>query len=81
MDQPQLWEKKWPRTQDLEPLHIANSCAFIAHRDIYYKNNDRLCKDPLPIISQKNSSLDIDNYTDFLALTKVLKDNLDKNKL
>lgn len=73
--------KKWPRTQDLELLHIANSCAFIAHREVYYKNNDRLCNNPLPIISQKNSSLDIDNYNDFLALIKILKDNLGKKNL
>ena len=30
-------KKKWPRTQDLDPMYVANSGAFIAKRKIYLK--------------------------------------------
>lgn len=69
-------KKKWPRTQDLEKLYVANSSAFIAKREIYEKQNDRLCNNPLPIISKKSNSFDLDNYDDFLELRKSLKKNL-----
>ena len=66
-------KKKWPRTQDLEPIYIANSCAFIAHRNTYIKNNDRLCNNPLPVETRKKSNLDIDDYNDLLELKNKLK--------
>ena len=68
--------KKWPRTQDLEPLYIANSCAFIAHKNIYKYKNNRLCNNPMPIISRPNSSLDIDNYDDLVYLKNKLKSQI-----
>ena len=64
---------KWPRTQDLDPLYVANSCAFIAKREIYLKNKNRLCKNPLPIISDYGSGLDIDDPGDFDNFKKSLK--------
>ena len=29
--------KKWPRTQDLKPLYVINSAAFLSLRDVYLK--------------------------------------------
>ena len=34
-------------------MYVANSGAFIAKRKIYLKENNRICKNPLPIINQK----------------------------
>jgi CMP-N-acetylneuraminic acid synthetase len=65
--------KKWPRTQDLETIYVANSAAFIADRNIYKFKKNRVDKNPLPIISDFGSSLDIDDYKDFQNLKKNLK--------
>ena len=62
-------KKKWPRTQDLKPHFIINSAAFISSRDVYLKENDRLCKKPIPILSKYCSGFDIDTLEDF----KILK--------
>jgi len=67
--------KKWPRTQDLESLYIANNAAFITHRNIYKLYRDRICKNPLPIVSDFGSSFDIDDYNDFYKLKAKLKKN------
>ena len=59
-------KKKWPRTQDLKPIYVINSAAFLSLRDIYTKERDRLCKKPSPIIS-RNSGFDIDTFEDFMS--------------
>ena len=56
---------KWPRTQDLKKLYVLNSAAIIAHRKIYLKNKNRLCKKPLPIITSQNKGFDVDTIKDF----------------
>lgn len=61
-------KKKWPRTQDLSPLYIVNSAAFIAKRSVYIKEKDRICKKPMAIVSRINSGFDIDNIEEFKAL-------------
>ena len=66
-------KKKWPRTQDLLNSYILNSAALIAKRSVYKFNRDRLCKNPLPIISRSNSGFDIDDLEDFNYIKKNLK--------
>jgi CMP-N-acetylneuraminic acid synthetase len=65
-------KKKWPRTQDLKPIYVINSAAFLSLRDIYTKERDRLCKKPSPIISRRNSGFDIDTFEDFMELKNEL---------
>ncbi len=67
-------KKKWPRTQDLKDIYTANSAAFIAHKDIYKKFNDRICNNTIPIKSRENSGFDLDNKKDFIELRKFLKE-------
>ena len=66
-------KKKWPKTQDLEDCYEVNSAAFIATREVYLKQKDRLCDNPLPIISRNNSGFDIDFMEDFNYLKEKLK--------
>ncbi len=66
-------KKKWPRTQDLKPVYIINSAAFISSRNVYIKNNDRLCEKPIPIISRKYSGFDIDTIEDFQKLKNEIR--------
>ena len=68
-------KKKWPRTQDLLNSYILNSAALIAERKIYTKNNDRLCSNPLPIISEPKSGFDVDDLNDFKYVRNTLKKN------
>lgn len=65
-------KKKWPRTQDLQDLFICNSAAFISTKKNYLLYKDRLGKKPIPIISRKYSSLDIDDQDDFNFLKKIV---------
>ena len=62
---------KWPRTQDLNGTYIVNSAAFIANKKIYLKQKDRLCNNPFPIISKKNTGFDVDDNEDFVLLKKM----------
>ncbi len=67
-------KRKWPRTQDLKPIYIANSAAFIASRKVYINRKDRICSNPLPIVTNDKKSLDIDNLEDFKKLKNILND-------
>ncbi len=55
---------KWPRTQDLKPLFSMNSAAIISEREVYINKKDRLCKSPLPILSNLKEGFDVDNNKD-----------------
>ena len=66
-------KKKWPRTQDLEPMFVANSGAFLANRKVYIKDNNRICKNPLPIVTHKEKGFDVDDINDFNNLKEILK--------
>ena len=67
-------KRKWPRTQDLKPIYIANSAAFIASRKVYINRKDRICSNPLPIVTNDKKALDIDNLEDFKKLENILND-------
>ena len=70
------FKKKWPRTQDLKKHYSVNSAAFIAKRSIYTKNKDRLCKKPLPYVTETGKGFDIDTEEDL----NFYKQNFYKNK-
>ena len=64
--------KKWPRTQDLDPLYCVNNAAFINLRSNYIKFNDRLSKKILPIKTRKGADLDIDSHEDLDYLKSLI---------
>jgi len=67
---------RWPRTQDLEELYIANSAAFIAPMNVYKKYKNRLCNSPTPIVCKNDlAGFDVDNMKDLIYLKKKLKEN------
>lgn len=66
-------KKKWPRTQDLEPFYIANSAAFLTKRNIYIKEKNKVCNNPLPVLTKEHKSFDIDNEEDFQSLITKIK--------
>lgn len=55
----------WPRTQDLEPLYEINHAVFLAKRDVYIEQKNRIGKKPLLHIMDELHSRDIDWEDDF----------------
>lgn len=64
----------WPRTQDLEPLYEINHTMFIANREIYIKDRNRLGANPYLYVMDKLKSQDIDWPEDF-KVAEVLFEN------
>ena len=65
----------WPRTQDLEALYEINHTMFIAKREVYTEQKNRIGKKPLVYVMDKIHSLDIDWEEDF-TLTEIIYKNI-----
>ena len=59
------------RTQDLKEIYALNSAAIISHRNTYIKNKNRLCKNPIPIISTQGKGFDVDTIEDFKKIKNL----------
>lgn len=55
----------WPRTQDLETLYEINHVMFIAERDIYTAQKNRVGNQPFLYVMDKIKSVDVDWEEDF----------------
>lgn len=67
----------WPRTQDLEPLYEINHTMFLAKRDIYLEQKNRIGSHPLLYKMDEIHSFDIDWEDDF-TIAEILYKNLYK---
>lgn len=65
----------WPRTQDLAPLYEINHTMFIAKREVYTEQKNRIGNKPLLYVMDKIHSFDIDWEEDF-ALTEMIYKNV-----
>lgn len=63
----------WPRTQDLEALYEINHAIFIASREIYIKQKNRLGNNPFLFIMDEIHSKDIDWEDDFFIAEMMFK--------
>ena len=54
------------RTQDLPPLYIENSCAFVFSRDLILSTGSRIGSNPRMVETDPSDSLDIDEEPDFI---------------
>lgn len=64
----------WPRTQDLEPLYPINHTMFLAKREVYVEQKNRIGKKPLLHIMDELHSFDIDWPDDFVIAEIMYKD-------
>jgi N-acylneuraminate cytidylyltransferase len=64
----------WPRTQDLEVLYEINHVMFLAKREIYEKQKNRIGKNPFLYVMDKIHSYDIDWEEDF-EIAEILYKN------
>ena len=69
---------KWPRTQDLKKMYLINSAAFIATKEVYIKNSNRLCKKPMKYECKNYIGFDIDDNDNFLYFSNLIKKNFFK---
>lgn len=70
----------WPRTQDLEVLYEINHTIFLAKRDVYIEQKNRLGKKVLLHVMDEICSKDIDWEDDF-RIAEIMYENLyGKNK-
>lgn len=65
----------WPRTQDLEPLYEVNHTMFLAKREVYVEQKNRIGQKPLLHIMDELHSFDIDWPDDFM-IAEVMYKNL-----
>jgi N-acylneuraminate cytidylyltransferase len=65
----------WPRTQDLEPLYEINHVMFIAGREIYEKQKNRIGERPVLHVMDKLKSFDIDWEDDFKIAEMIWKNS------
>ena len=63
----------WPRTQDLETLYEINHAMFIASREIYMNEGNRIGQNPFLYIMDKQLSFDIDWEEDFTLAEMIFE--------
>jgi len=61
------------RTQDLPPLYIENSCAFVFSRDLILSTGSRIGSNPKMVETDPIDSLDIDEEPDFVLAETMWK--------
>ena len=65
----------WPRTQDLDPLYSINHTMFLARREVYEKQKNRIGRKPLLHVMDEIHSFDIDWPNDFI-IAEIMYRNL-----
>lgn len=65
----------WPRTQDLQPLYEINHTIFLAKREVYTEQKNRLGKKVLLHVMDEICSKDIDWEDDF-KIAEIMFENL-----
>ena len=63
----------WPRTQDLAPLYEINHAVFLAPREVYIEQRNRLGISPKLYVMDKIASMDIDWEEDFVIAEALVR--------
>lgn len=63
----------WPRTQDLAPLYEINHAVFLAPREVYIEQRNRLGVRPRLHVMDKIASMDIDWEEDFVIAETLVR--------
>ncbi len=64
----------WPRTQDLTPLYEINHTMFIAKRDVYLQQKNRIGRKPFLYVMDEINSFDIDWEDDFKIAEMIYRE-------
>lgn len=68
----------WPRTQDLEPLYEINHTMFLAKREVYTEQKNRIGRKPLLHVMDEIHGFDIDWPDDFVIAEMLYKNLYNK---
>lgn len=68
----------WPRTQDLKPLYEINHTMFLAKREVYVEQKNRLGKKVLLNVMDEIHSIDIDWEDDFTVAEMMYRNLVSK---
>ena len=68
-----LLKEKWPPTQSIKPIYELDSGAFICHKKIYEKYDNRIGMRPYFFQLDKLTSTDVDWEQDFQFVKSVIK--------
>ena len=71
----------WPRTQDLEVLYEINHAVFLAKRDVYVEQKNRIGKKPLLYLMDELHSKDVDWEEDFTIAEMFYKKSVSEMKV
>ncbi len=63
----------WPRTQDLAPLYEINHTVFLAGREIYINEKNRLGRKPFLLVMDGTKGFDIDWPGDFTVAEQLYR--------
>lgn len=63
----------WPRTQDLEPLYEVNHTMFLAKREVYVEQRNRVGQRPILHVMDEMHSFDIDWPDDFVIAETIYR--------
>jgi len=69
----------WPRTQDLESLYEINHTMFLAKREVYVEQKNRIGRKPLLHVMDEMHSFDIDWPEDFQIAEIMYKELFHKS--
>ena len=69
-------QEKWPRTQTIKPIFEINSGIFLADREIYKKNKDRIGDNPYLYKLDRLDGFDIDWPEDFVIAQQMFAQGL-----
>ena len=64
---------KWPRTQDLKKWFEVDSAIFLASKQVYSSEGDRVGKRPYLFLQDGYSSFDVDWEADFKLAEQLYK--------
>lgn len=76
-----ITKEKWPRTQDLKTLYEIDSGVFIANRNTYQMQNDRIGEKPYLFEVEGIKSFDIDWEEDFEIAEIIYEAKIKRNSL
>lgn len=70
--------QKWPQTQDLAELYEIDNAIFIASRNVYIDQSDRIGKQPELFVQDGIKAFDIDWEDDFSLAEMIYEKNIRK---
>lgn len=70
---------KITRRQDLDKVYVRNGAIYVAKRDFLMKNMQMICNQPVPLIMERERSINIDEELDLVLAESIYNNYLNDN--